>query len=88
MDALREIAEEEMFQARLKENTEMPPEEKRRRLRKLEQRAKRPARAVIENGQRFDRMEYPTDVPVSPWYGNTLPSRRGGRGAQRKETLT
>jgi hypothetical protein len=76
MDALRQLRDDERFEKRLQEEAGFSAEEKRKRLRQVDNAARQPARAEIEDGQRFDRLEFPTDVPVMPQYGSVLPSQR------------
>lgn len=76
MDPLKQIDAEDSFTRRLRDNTLLTPEQKKRRLTYINNRASaHPGRAVIEQGQRFDRLEPPTDIPIAPAYGNTLPSK-------------
>ena len=81
MDTLRQVADDEMFEERLKENLSLTPEEKRKRLSQVDKKANGPSRAVIGAGQRFDVLEFETDLPMMPQYGNVLPSQRGLRKA-------
>lgn len=82
-DILQIIRADERFEARLRSEAAMPPEMKRRRLAALEAyAATHPGRARIRQGDRFDVLEYPDDVPMTPPSGNVLPSERWrGRGA-------
>ena len=53
----------------------MTPEQKRDRLIKVALAASRQVRADIEDGERFDTLEYPDDLPIIPAGGNLLPSQ-------------
>ena len=79
MDALWLIKDDEMFEARLRREQAMTPEHKKERLAEVDSAASRPCRADIEDGQRFDVLEYETDVPLIPACGNMLPSERRGQ---------
>lgn len=82
-DILQIIRADERFEERLRREAAMPPEMKRSRLAALEARAiLHPGTARIRPGDRFDTLEYPDDVPITPPGGNMLPSERWrGRGA-------
>lgn len=74
MDALSQIKDDERFERQLAHDAGMTPEEKRKRLKQVNSLAKLSMRHEMEDGQRFDVLEYPDDVPIMPWYGNRLPS--------------
>ena len=75
MDALDSILYEDKFNAKLKANLEMDKDKRKRRLAAIDAREKSVnVRPCYRNF--IDKLEIPTDVPVSPMCGNTLPSVR------------
>jgi hypothetical protein len=75
MNPLSQALDDEIFERRLRANTELSPEDKARRLSKLESEACRDrVRAELDFGQRFDVLEYAADIPLIPACGSTLPS--------------
>lgn len=74
MDILKQIEQDEEFERRLAENLSLTPEQKKKRLAKLSFDGK--AKSQHDRfSQRSDILEYPDDVPIMPFYGNTLPSK-------------
>jgi len=76
MDVFRQILDDERFERRLMNNQSLNPDEKREKMRSLDAKALKGSSAEIEDGQRFDVLEYPSDVPVEADRGRAMPSVR------------
>ena len=72
---IQAILDDEAFEETLRRYSIMTPEEKRARLIKVDLAASRRVPADIEEGERFDILEYPDDLPIIPACGNVLPSQ-------------
>jgi hypothetical protein len=72
---------DEAFNRRLAANMRMTTEQKARRLAVVDKMANKPVLADIGRGERFDELDFPTDLPITPECGDELPSVRffGGR---------
>lgn len=75
MNPLKQAQDDEDFERRLAENLALSPADKRKRLNQVDAMAKKPCHMQDEPGQRFDVLEYQTDVPIIPCAGSRLPSQ-------------
>jgi len=72
---IQAVLDDEAFEATLRRYSLMTPEEKRDRLIKVDLAASRRVSAELQDGERFDILEYPDDLPIIPACGNVLPSQ-------------
>lgn len=72
---IQAVLDDEAFEATLRRYSLMTPEEKRARLIKVDLAASRRVSADLQDGERFDILEYPNDVPIIPACGNVMPSQ-------------
>ena len=70
--------DDEAFERKLSQEQDLSPEDKRRRLSQLESQERRNRHCYEHDkfGQSFDRLEYPTDLPIIPAMGSVMPSAR------------
>jgi len=72
---IQAVLDDEAFEATLRRYSLMTPEEKRDRLIKVDLAASRRVSAELQDGERFDILEYPDDLPIIPACGNVLPAQ-------------